>query len=858
VKILTGFVPLLVCLAGLGTPGLRAQMVTVRPVEAPGPLRNPLMGFRPDLNSYRQYPYPTLVRDYIRWNQIENNESDTVQKIRDFCNARWSRLPADNVRVIPRVYIDWDSGTGNEYWPADLPSGDWSSQRFKDRVVRLVGRLGEVWDNDPRVAWVQTGLIGYWGEQENPVGVSQDGWAQRLGDAYTAAFKKKKLIVRNMGHWPGYPVGVYWDSFGHPGQRNGAWASIQSFNRQGRYLTQIVEGEVAYDWGTDVFDPLYGGEPTVTLGNSQYTDAMIDVIRELHGTALGWIASYKLDGSFGTNPDQVRANAARMQREFGYRFHLTEFSCSARTEPGAVLSVNFKVKNTGSAPFYEDWPVVFVLIDEATRRLVWRSLPLGVDIRTWHPGSDYSYASKTYQTPAREYAVSGMVPVPASLVPGEYLAGLAILEPMSQMPGVCFAVENFFKESQSQPLCRIGIGRDLSGSPDVSRASFNDPVTDDRRTYALVPASAPRVTLSPVSTSVVAGSPVEFTASASGSAPLSFQWLLDGQRIDGATQSVYRLPSVQAFHAGAVSVAVTDATGSVVTSDATALSVAPPPPSSARVLNLSTRALSLAGQNQLIPGFVLTGTGTKRVLVRAVGPGLSELFGIAGALTDPSITLVRQDTGVSLATNNDWGSNPDRARIIAATGAVGAFPLREGSKDAVMLVELPAGGYTVPTSDATGGAGLAIVELYDADPGPSTCRFVNLSNRGYVDVGEKLMIPGLVVSPEGPRTFLIRAVGPGLSAGFGVTGVLADPVISLFSGGAAILGNDDWSGARGAEATGAAAGAVGAFPLAAGSRDAAFVVTLRPGAYTVQVTGKSGTGTAEATGIVLVEVYVMP
>ena len=78
--------------------------------------------------------------------------------------------------MIPRVYLDWDSATNNEYWPADLQSGDWTSQQFKDRVVRLIGRLGEVWDNDPRVAWVQTGIIGYWGSRR-----IRSGWTRTAG-----------------------------------------------------------------------------------------------------------------------------------------------------------------------------------------------------------------------------------------------------------------------------------------------------------------------------------------------------------------------------------------------------------------------------------------------------------------------------------------------------------------------------------------------------------------------------------------------------------------------------------------------------------------------------------------------------
>lgn len=481
---------LLLWLAILGFYSLQAQnLITVYPHEYPNALSNPLKGFRPDQDGAKnpKYPYPTLYRDYIRWNQIENDASDDVQKIIDFCNARWKGLEKLNIKVIPRVYLDWDNNTGNECWPADLTNGDWTSQEFKDRVVKLVYKLGQAWDNDPRVAWVQTGIIGYWGEQESPVGVDKDGWAQRLGDAFTNAFHNKKLVVRNQNAWPGYEMGVYWDSFGHPGQKPWAWTNIKKINNQGRYLTQIVEGEVAYNWGENVFDPLYGGEPNITLNSAEYTDNMIDVIRELHCSGLGWIASYDLDGSNGTNPDSVRANASRMQKEFGYRFVLPEFSCSPRADLGGSIDINFKVKNIGSAPFYEKWPLAFVLIDESTREIVWSETLPDVDVTSWHPGHNYNYGSKVYETPAEEYHVNASVTVPTTVVTGQYMAGITILEPYSQSPGVFFAVENFLAESQTQPLCRIGIGQDVVGGHEVNPSLFADPVADDARYYTLTP-----------------------------------------------------------------------------------------------------------------------------------------------------------------------------------------------------------------------------------------------------------------------------------------------------------------------------------------------------------------------------------
>ncbi|MGL4400472.1 MAG: DUF4832 domain-containing protein, partial [Luteolibacter sp.] len=458
----------------------------VSPSEISGPLSNPLMGFRPDLDKWQHNPaYPTIVRHYIKWNEIENNEADTVQKIRDFCNNKWANLPAANIKVIPRVYIDWDSSPGNEYWPADLQSGDWQSPEFKARVVRLIGRLGEVWDDDPRVAWVQTGIIGYWGEQENPVGLDEDGWGQRLSDAFTAAFRNKKMIVRNMGDWPSPRFGVYWDSYAHPSQ-SGVANSIRNYHSQGRYLNEVVEGEVAYNWGETAFDPLFGGEPNITLNSPQFTDNMIDAIRDLHCTGLGWIASYSFGGEHATNPDQVRANAARMQREFGYRFHLSEFSCSPRVDPGSNVEVSFKVKNTGSAPFYENWPVALVIIDQTTRQLLWKATLPNVDIRQWHPGSNYSKVTRTYQTAAQENLVTASIPVPSNLPVGEHLIGVAILEPLSRTPGVFFAIPNFFKQSQTQPLCRIGIGMDAN-SHTLDGIAFDDLILDEARSYTLIP-----------------------------------------------------------------------------------------------------------------------------------------------------------------------------------------------------------------------------------------------------------------------------------------------------------------------------------------------------------------------------------
>ncbi|MBL9201206.1 MAG: DUF1800 family protein [Opitutaceae bacterium] len=133
-------------------------------------------------------------------------------------------------------------------------------------------------------------------------------------------------------------------------------------------------------------------------------------------------------------------------------------------------------------------------------------------------------------------------------------------------------------------------------------------------------------------------------------------------------------------------------------------------------------------------------------------------------------------------------------------------------------------------------------------------RVANLSTRTQVGTGANVAVVGFVIGPGGPKNVLIRAVGPALGS-FGVAGTLGDPRIDLYDSSTParlITSNDNWQTtvAGSTAATAATFTTVGAFALGNGSRDAALVATLGPGAYTAQVTG-----VANASGIALVEVY---
>ncbi len=265
----------------------------------------------------------------------------------------------------------------------------------------------------------------------------------------------------------------------------------------------------------------------------------------------------------------------------------------------------------------------------------------------------------------------------------------------------------------------------------------------------------------------------------------------------------------------------------------------------ARLINVSVRTFVGTGTSNVAVGFALSGAGTKQLLLRGVGPTLGT-FGVTGALASPLLGLYNR-ASVVLNTNAGWGGG---AVLASAFAAVGAFALPPASADTVLYQTLATGTtYSALLSGANDTTGIALAEVYDADPGVPATRLTNVSARAFSGTGASALTAGFVIGGNGTETLLIRGIGPALTQ-FGVGGVLATPQLTLFnSAGEAIGTNAGWGGGS---ALAAAFAQVGAFALPFGSEDSAILVTLPPGAYTVQVNGA-----ASATGIALIEVYEM-
>ena len=361
-------------------------------------------------------------------------------------------------------------------------------------------------------------------------------------------------------------------------------------------------------------------------------------------------------------------------------------------------------------------------------------------------------------------------------------------------------------------------------------------------------ASTLAITGSSPSQTVVAGYPLLLSVNASGGPaggpyqPVTYQWNQNGVPILGATAATYQVASASSANAGTYTVTVSGPGGTLL-SPAANVGVAAQNPG--RLINLSARAQVGTGSGVLIAGFVVSGTGTKNVLVRGIGPALTA-FGVSGALANPVLNVDSGSTTIYSDTGWGAGATP-AATLTAAFNQVGAFGLTANSADSALLAPFAAGPYTALVSGVNNTTGVALAEVYDADTGTPTTRLKNLSVRAQVGTGSGILIAGFVISGNVPKTVLIRGIGPGLTA-FGVTGALQEPVLGLYSpSGALIESNYQWSGEP---RLATAMSAVGAFSLDAQSDDTVLLVTLPPGAYTAQVSGANST-----TGVGLIEVY---
>jgi hypothetical protein len=267
--------------------------------------------------------------------------------------------------------------------------------------------------------------------------------------------------------------------------------------------------------------------------------------------------------------------------------------------------------------------------------------------------------------------------------------------------------------------------------------------------------------------------------------------------------------------------------------------------------NISTRSFVQTGEHLMIGGFIVQGSGTKRVIIRAIGPELTQ-YGITNALDNPRLEL-HNGSGALIANNDDWQTTILGGIItgnqVSDIQNSGHAP--SAASESAIIADLQPGNYTAIVRGVTNTNGVGLAEVYDLSPGTSS-HLGNISTRAFVQTGEDVMIGGFVVHGTGTKRVIVRAIGPELTQ-FGIPDVLANPILELHNrSGALIAANDDWQTTIiGGIITSSQVSDIqnsGHAPTAAS--ESAIIADLQPGNYTAIVRGVSNT-----TGVALVEVY---
>lgn len=134
----------------------------------------------------------------------------------------------------------------------------------------------------------------------------------------------------------------------------------------------------------------------------------------------------------------------------------------------------------------------------------------------------------------------------------------------------------------------------------------------------------------------------------------------------------------------------------------------------ARLSNLSARGLLGSGSRQMIVGLVTHGSGSRRVMIRSVGPTLAQL-GVTNPVQNPSLRLYRHvdASPIPVGSNAEWSDSAQCEQVFALTAALGAFALPRGSADAVVLQRLEPGMYTAISTAEAAVERVVLTEIYD-------------------------------------------------------------------------------------------------------------------------------------------------
>lgn len=432
------------------------------PKEIYGSLVNPYVGWAPSSRGGGYLQPFSLVTANIRWRDLEPEKGvlDFEAIERKYDIRKWT----DNgKRVIVRVVMDipgddprhmdipdWlyrelaaeEGAAGAKRWYA-TGSGSGYSPNYESKLLirkhdRMIRALAAHYDRDPRIAFIQIGSLGHFGEFHTslldsafpPVSVTD-----KYVRPYIDAFRSKQLGMRKP-----FPVaasnglGLFNDMFGETDStktwlewiRQG-WSGIQDYADEGEDPELLQLRSRMPDFWKKAYS---GGEFSSNSSAAAHVgDAVIleaaEQIRQSHTSWIGATALAVLGEGDGLTLNE-QANADYLLRLMGYRFVLESVKHEDAVRAGGTLTVSMTWNNKGVAPFYYPWRVETALADAQGNLLPSTRTSVNADIRQWLPG---------------RRNVTAIMPISEQLPAGKYKLLVAIIDPDSGKPGINLAIE---------------------------------------------------------------------------------------------------------------------------------------------------------------------------------------------------------------------------------------------------------------------------------------------------------------------------------------------------------------------------------------------------------------------------------
>lgn len=418
--------------------------VTYSPEPIQEVLRNPYMGLAPDARSSNFEQDHTLVYANLTWRMLEPTKGEyAFEQVEE--KIQFEKWAEKDVKFILRIVMDLPDKKSDMELPDWLynelggdndgyEDGEWYknshgkgySPNYSNPLLieyheKLIDAFANRYRDDPRIAFIQLGSIGHWGEWHTNTNIPfpkleiTDQYVQ----PYLDNFPDNMLLMRRPHPIAKkYNLGLFNDMFGNKKDTS----SYQSWIQKG-YVSWLTKENMPAMPDFWKYAPS-GGEfsPSESLESYFQRSTFNQVISQAKSTHISWIgpntpARFEKDGEHQESLD-------RLLKTIGYRFALSKETHAKSVGAGDNLTVNMDWQNQGVAPFYFPWILELSLADENGEIVA--KTQTNENIRKWLPGKKH---------------VKQSLDIPDDLPEGEYTLCVAILDPYTKEPGIEFAME---------------------------------------------------------------------------------------------------------------------------------------------------------------------------------------------------------------------------------------------------------------------------------------------------------------------------------------------------------------------------------------------------------------------------------